>query len=242
MGDKAQQQIIHSESRIQKGPGLFGERKFVENEQDSCLLPGGASALMEIDNSDNSSGGSGTAPDNSASYVDPSSACSPPVNSDNLSPFVIRSPTMRRGMSAQQALQRSIKKTTKHKSDDCVSPFGYNEHSPSPSPDSNYELEEDLRTFEEKYKIIDESNILGEGCSSVVKICVLRAPRPAKDGNGDKEKSGSPRRRVYKKHESSPLLCYRNMLDKDSPKQSSAEKMKKPERDEKKQSPSKMFG
>ena len=59
-------------------------------------------------------------------------------------------------MSAQQALQKSIKKTTKHKSDDCVSPFGYNQHSPSPSPDSNYELEEDLRTFEEKYRIIDE--------------------------------------------------------------------------------------
>ena len=31
----------------------------------------------------------------------------------------------------------------------------------SPSPDSAYELEEDLRTFEEKYKVLDDGDILG---------------------------------------------------------------------------------
>ena len=49
----------------------------------------------------------------------------------------------------------------------------------SPSPDGFFELDDDLRTFEEKYKII-ESIILGEGCSSVVKECILRSNSPKK--------------------------------------------------------------
>jgi hypothetical protein len=36
------------------------------------------------------------------------------------------------------------------------------------------ELDEDMRTFEEKYYLI-ESTQLGEGCSSIVKECVLRS-------------------------------------------------------------------
>ena len=51
-------------------------------------------------------------------------------------------------MSAQQALKRSIKKVQRRDGSPSV-------ESGSPSPDSNCELEEDLRTFEEKYKIID---------------------------------------------------------------------------------------
>ena len=47
------------------------------------------------------------------------------------------------------------------------------------------------------YKVIDKDNILGQGCSSVVKLCVLQ------DQKRDNAKSG---RRVYQKHESSPLL------------------------------------
>ena len=81
----------------------------------------------------------------------------------------------------------------------------------SPSPDSNCELEEDLRTFEEKYRIIDNQPILGEGCSSVVKICVMRQA----DKKASIVSDQAHGRRVFKKHESSPLL--HNILSKLSP-------------------------
>jgi hypothetical protein len=45
----------------------------------------------------------------------------------------------------------------------------------SPTPNSE-ELDEDTRTFEEKYYLI-ESTQLGEGCSSVVKECLLRSSK-----------------------------------------------------------------
>jgi len=38
------------------------------------------------------------------------------------------------------------------------------------------ELEDDTRTFEEKY-ILSEKGIIGEGCSSVVKECSFRLPK-----------------------------------------------------------------
>lgn len=68
-----------------------------------------------------------------------------------------------RGLSAQQALQKSIKKLNRMQGDNKSTPatsFDYNGCS-SPSYDSYYELEEDLRTFEEKYKIL-ENVVLGE--------------------------------------------------------------------------------
>lgn len=69
--------------------------------------------------------------------------------------------SLARGLSAQQALKKSIKKLNKTKQTP-VSSFDYNQsQSPSPSPGSDFELDEDLRTFEEKYKIIDNV-ILGE--------------------------------------------------------------------------------
>lgn len=74
----------------------------------------------------------------------------------------------------------------------------------SPSPDSAYELEEDLRTFEEKYKVLDDGDILGQGCSSVVKLCVLRSAEQKREAS----EAVSPVRRTYKKHESSPLLSH----------------------------------
>lgn len=88
-------------------------------------------------------------------------------DSGDRKPETFNSPNLRsegsrrslRGLSAQQALQKSIKKLNKIKSTP-VSSFDYNQ-SPSPSPDSNFELDEDLRTFEEKYKII-ETVVLGE--------------------------------------------------------------------------------
>lgn len=110
-------------------------------------------------------------------------AAVPQVDSGDRKPDTYNSPNLRsdgskrslRGLSAQQALQKSIKKLNKIKSTP-VSSFDYNQ-SPSPSPDSNFELDEDPRTFEEKYKII-ETVVLGEGCSSVVKECVLRVTSP----------------------------------------------------------------
>ena len=82
-------------------------------------------------------------------------------------PEAFSSPNMRsegskrslRGLSAQQALQKSIKKLSKTQATP-VSSFDYNQ-SPSPSPDSHFELDDDLRTFEEKYKIL-ETVVLGE--------------------------------------------------------------------------------
>ncbi len=46
------------------------------------------------------------------------------------------------------------------------------------SPDVNQilELEDDTRTFEEKY-VLSEKGIIGEGCSSVVKECSFRVPK-----------------------------------------------------------------
>ena len=84
------------------------------------------------------------------------------------------SPFYRKGFSAQQALKKSIKKNRKN----MPNAGEGSPETPSPSPDQGlkYELEEDLRTFEEKYKIINEDTILGEGCSSVVKACVLKDP------------------------------------------------------------------
>lgn len=130
-----------------------------------------------------------------------------------------------RGLSAQQALQKSIKKLNKIKSTP-VSSFDYNQ-SPSPSPDSNFELDEDLRTFEEKYKII-ETVVLGEGCSSVVKECVRRvaSPRPqvpglnlgkkqSSQGSNKGQRSGGARALGPGKFGSSPLVFGKNLVVKE---------------------------
>lgn len=109
----------------------------------------------------------------------------------------------RKGLSAQQALKRSIKKVQRRNGSE-VSSSASPSASPSPSPDSAYELEEDLRTFEEKYEVLDDNEILGQGCSSVVKLCVLRSTEQKREA----AEARSPGRRVFKKHESSPLLSH----------------------------------
>ena len=76
-------------------------------------------------------------------------------------------------MTAHEALKRSLRKACKMRSQNDV----LVQEDPLPeSPDdieSRYELDEDLRTFEEKYQILD-STYLGDGCSAIVKMCVLR--------------------------------------------------------------------
>lgn len=104
-----------------------------------------------------------------------------------------------------------------------VSSFDYNQ-SPSPSPDSTFELEEDLRTFEEKYKIL-ENVILGEGCASVVKECVRRVtspglkqqaqnPCPCPSGRRSEQgqRQGGARARVAGGFGSSPLVFGKNLV------------------------------
>ena len=97
--------MINSESRIQLGTGTIGARKFMDGDAgDFSGLPGGASALMAIDDndasSDHESERSGAFGENSV--ADQQSICSPPVKDEggDTSPFVIRSPAMKRGMSA----------------------------------------------------------------------------------------------------------------------------------------------
>jgi len=79
-----------------------------------------------------------------------------------------------------------------------------------------------LRTFEEKYKII-ENVVLGEGCSSVVKECSLRAaaPQPQNISLGNKKSSsgsntaqrpGGARVIGPGKYGSSPLVFGKNHL------------------------------
>ena len=76
-------------------------------------------------------------------------------------------------MSAHEALKRSLRKANRFRSQNNL--IVQQELSPESSDDvqSRYELDEDLRTFEEKYIILD-SSYLGDGCSAIVKLCVLR--------------------------------------------------------------------
>lgn len=59
-----------------------------------------------------------------------------------------------------------------------MSPLQTKNFNSNQSPDMNQilELEDDTRTFEEKY-ILSEKGIIGEGCSSVVKECSFRLPK-----------------------------------------------------------------
>lgn len=104
---------------------------------------------------------------------------------------------MKKRFGAQQALKKSIRKNRK-KNKNLDSP---DSGSPSPGIELNkYELEEDLRTFEEKYMIINNDQILGEGCSSVVKTCILKDP--------DYVPQSDEKIREYNENDSSPLLAH----------------------------------
>ena len=77
------------------------------------------------------------------------------------------------GISAKEALDRSIRKL-KRSGKDCM------EESPSISPPTG--LADDLRTFEQKYDVINE--VLGEGCASVVKEVIKIEEKPSKSQKG----------------------------------------------------------
>ena len=79
------------------------------------------------------------------------------------------------------------------------------------SVDSTYQLDSDLRPFEEKYKILEDEDILGEGASGTVRLCLKMIRR-----DDAKPKKKSLKRQVFKRNESSPLVI--NYLAKLTPK------------------------
>lgn len=94
-------------------------------------------------------------------------------------------------MTAHEALKRSLRKACKLRSQNDV--LAQKEPSPESPEDieSRYELDEDLRTFEEKYQILD-STYLGDGCSAIVKICVLREKVDIKEESKKENGDSSP--------------------------------------------------
>lgn len=88
-----------------------------------------------------------------------------------ISPLKSPSKEKRSSLTVQQALKKSVNKLKRLNSTPLKN-LTPQMQSPLASPNIGEQLDEDPRTFEEKYTIID-SDMLGEGCSSTVKECIL---------------------------------------------------------------------
>ena len=87
-----------------------------------------------------------------------------------ISPLKSPSKEKRSSLTVQQALKKSVNKLKRLDSTPLKN-ISHSVNSPLGSPNIGEQLDEDIRTFEEKYTIID-SEMLGEGCSSTVKECI----------------------------------------------------------------------